>query len=99
MMVVNAMSARRRATPARIALGAVYSLELGYLDDARGSDRRFNASIIDSQAGPLAGGVAYTYSKRRPDDMPSGEDRLVGHRLELSLATKVAENASLGMTA
>ena len=54
--------------PAGLAMAKIYSIELGYLDDLLGSDRRFNASIVDSQAGPVAGGFAYTYTKRAPDD-------------------------------
>jgi hypothetical protein len=85
--------------PAGLALGQTYSVELGWLDDARGSDRRLNGSIIDSQAGPIAGGLAYTYTNRRPDDVSSGDERLEGHRVELSLATLVTEGAAIGITA
>jgi predicted porin len=85
--------------PAGIALGRMYSLELGYLDDARGSDRRFNASVIDSQAGAIAGGIAYTYSKRRPDQVTEGDERISGHRVEVALATRVGDTAALGVTA
>lgn len=84
--------------PAGLALGSMYSLELGLLDDARGSDRRLNASIVDSQAGPIAGGVAYTYINRRPSELPTGDERLRNHRVELSLATRVAETAAFGLT-
>ncbi len=84
--------------PAGLALAQVYSLELGYLDDARGSDRRFNASVIDSQAGPISGGLAYTYSNRRPDVLRIGEERLKGHRIEGAVATRIANNAALGAT-
>ena len=84
--------------PAGLALGRAYSIEAGYLDDIRGSDRRFNASIVDSQAGPVAGGIGYTYSSRRPDDVAAGEERLKGHRLDLSAATRLAEGLAIGMT-
>ena len=85
--------------PGGLALGSLYSVELGYLDDIRGSDRRFNASIIDSQAGPVAGGIAYTYSTRRPDHLPDDEDaRLKGHRIEIATATKLGEQLGLGVT-
>ena len=84
--------------PAGMAMGRLYSLELGYFDDLLGSDRRFNASVVDSQAGPLAGGLAYTYSKRRPDDAASPDQRLQGHRAELSLAKRIAESAAIGAT-
>lgn len=85
--------------PAGLALGRMYSLELGYLDDIRGSDRRFNASVVDSQAGPIAGGLAYTWTRRRPEFAPEPDDRLEGHRMEIALATRVAESAALGVTA
>ena len=85
--------------PGGLALGSLYSVELGYLDDIRGSDRRINASIIDSQAGPVAGGVAYTYSTRRPDDMPDNPDaRLKGHRVEIATATKLGDALGIGVT-
>lgn len=84
--------------PAGIALGGTYSLEIGYLDDFRGSDRRLNASIIDSQAGPVAAGLAYTYTRRRPDDLPEANERLEGHRAELALAGRVAETAAIGLS-
>ncbi|MCK6550007.1 hypothetical protein L6R52_29505 [Myxococcota bacterium] len=84
--------------PAGLALGALYSVELGYLDDLRSSERRFNASIADSQAGPLAGGLAYTYTRLRPEG-ESDEAVLVGHRVDVSLATLVAEGAAIGVTA
>lgn len=85
--------------PGGLALGNMYSIELGYLDDFRSADRRFNASIVDSQAGPVAGGIAYSYSDRRPDQATATEERLSGHRFDIALATKVAENAALGVTA
>lgn len=84
--------------PAGLALSRMYSLEAGYVDDLRGSDRRFNASVMDSQAGPVAGGLAYTYSKRRPDLVPQGDARLEGHRVELALATLLAQSLALGVT-
>lgn len=87
------------ANPAGMATGRLYSIELGYFDDLLGSDRRFNASVVDSQAGPVAGGLAYTYSTRRPDDVPTTSDqRLEGHRVELSLASPLGANAALGTT-
>jgi hypothetical protein len=85
--------------PAGLALGAMYSVELGYLDDFDDGERRFNASIADSQAGSLAGGVAYTYTRMRPSGATEGEARLVGHRVDVALATLVAEGTALGVTA
>lgn len=85
--------------PAGLALAQIYSIELGYLDDLLGSDRRFNASVVDGQSGPVAGGVAYTYTKRAPDAAEGGDARLEGHRTEMSLATRIADTAAIGLTA
>lgn len=85
--------------PAGLAMAKVYSIEVGYLDDLMGSDRRFNASIVDGQAGPVAAGLAYTYTKRAPDAAEGTDERLEGHRTELSLATLVADTAAIGVTA
>ncbi len=84
--------------PAGLALGQFYSVEIAYLDDARGSDRRFNSSVVDSQAGAIAAGLAYSYIKRRPDELASGDERVSGHRAELALATRIFDNAALGVT-
>ncbi len=83
--------------PAGLALERRYVIESGYVDDFRGSDRRFNGSIVDGQAGPLAGGVAYTYTVRRPSELPEGNVRLEGHRAEVALATRLASEASIGV--
>jgi hypothetical protein len=85
--------------PGGLALNQMYSVELGYLDDIRGSDRRLNASIVDSQAGPVAGGIAYTYSTRRPDHLNDDPDaRLKGHRVEIAAATKLGDQVGVGVT-
>lgn len=84
--------------PAGLALAQIYSIELGYLDDLLGSDRRFNASVVDGQSGPVAGGIAYTYTKRAPDAAEGGTSRLEGHRTEMSLATRIADSAAIGLT-
>ena len=86
--------------PAGLAMAKQYIVETSYLDDFRGSDRRFNGSVLDSQAGPLAAGLAYTYTTRRPDDVLEEEDgavRLEGHRADLSVAALVAQGAALGL--
>lgn len=84
--------------PAGLALARSYALELNYLDDLRGGDRRFNGSVVDSQAGPISGGIAYTYIGRRPED-GGEEDRLAGHRVDVALALPVADTAAIGVTA
>ena len=84
--------------PAGIAISKMYSAEANYLDDFRGSDRRVNASVIDSQAGPVAGGLAYTYYKRRPDSSTNDTVRSEAHRVELSTAMQLAEGFAFGVT-
>ncbi|MCB9654728.1 MAG: hypothetical protein H6729_11425 [Deltaproteobacteria bacterium] len=86
------------SNPAGMALGRAYMVELGYLDDLRGSDRRFNASIVDSQAGPISGGLAYTHSSARPLDVPSGDERLGGHRVDVAVAAPFSDTAAIGAT-
>lgn len=82
--------------PAGLALSPVYTVELGYADDFRESDRRFHASITDGQAGPVAGGIGYTYGTARPSLFADEDDRLEGHRIEGALAFGVFEGAALG---
>ena len=85
--------------PAGLALSNIYSIEGNFLDDLRGRQRFFNASVMDSQAGPVAGGLAYTYMTRTVGVDPQGaEYTLEGHRAELSVATKVAETVAIGVT-
>lgn len=84
--------------PAGLALAQIYSVEIGYMDDLLGSDRRLNASVVDGQSGPLAGGFAYTYTKRAPDAAEGGTARLEGHRTEMVLATRIADTAAIGVT-
>lgn len=84
--------------PAGLAFGATYSLELGYLDNFRNTDRRFNASIADSQAGPVAGGLAYTYTNRAPDAYRPDIEDLHGHRFDLALATLASEVLAIGIS-
>lgn len=83
--------------PAGLALSPSYTVELGYADDFRESDRRVHVSITDGQAGPVAGGVGYTYGKLRPFNFFDDEDRLEGHRFEGALAFGIFEGAALGV--
>lgn len=75
-----------------------YRLDLGYLDDFRGSDRRLRVSLLDSQAGPLAGALGYTYVRARPDGLEAGKARLAGHRVDLSFAALASPEFGLGIT-
>ncbi|MBK8012702.1 MAG: hypothetical protein IPK13_15225 [Deltaproteobacteria bacterium] len=86
------------SNPAGMALGRAYTLELGYLDDLRGSDRRFNASIVDSQAGPISGGIAYTHLSARPAEQTAGDERLGGHRFDIAMAAPLSDSAAIGTT-
>jgi hypothetical protein len=85
--------------PAGLAMARAYTLEAGYIDDLRGSDRRFSGSVVDSQAGPVAGALAYTYFSRRPDGVPDGEDRVAGHRVDVGVAFPLTEDLALGTAA
>ncbi len=79
--------------PGGMSLSSVYSLEANYLDDLGGGDRRVNASILDSQAGEVSGGVAYTYAAR--NKLPL-EKSWVAHRVDAGLGFRVTETAALG---
>lgn len=82
--------------PAGLAWASMYSLEGSARDDLRGTDTWFNASIMDSQAGPIAGGISYTYIDRLAED---GTKTQLGHQLDIALATKLSPSMSLGVTA
>ena len=83
------------SNPAGIALAKVYLVELGALDDLHGTERLFNASVVDSQAGPLAAGLGYTYIEKTGPE--SAE--IVGHRVDVDLATRLSDRSALGITA
>ncbi|MEO1335511.1 MAG: hypothetical protein AAFV29_07690 [Myxococcota bacterium] len=83
--------------PAGLAFFKTYAFESVYLDDFRGSDRRINASVVDSQAGPLAAGLAYSYIDSRPEELDGGDIRLEGHRFDLAVASLLAQSASIGL--
>jgi hypothetical protein len=82
--------------PAGLAWAKLYSLEASVRDDLRGSDTWINVSIIDSQAGPIAGGISYTYIDRLG---PDGAKTQLGHQIDLALATRLSESMSMGLTA
>jgi hypothetical protein len=75
----------------------MYSIELGYGDDFRGSDRRFNVSITDGQAGPISGGVSFTYTTARPRFSTDDRLRLEGYRIDGALAVRANERLSVGV--
>ena len=82
--------------PAGLVWVRMYSMEASARDDLRGSDTWFNASVVDSQAGPIAGGISYTYIDRVTGD---GSKVELGHQVDLALATKITENSAFGVTA
>ena len=82
--------------PAGLVWVKMYSMEASVRDDLRGSDTWMNASIVDSQAGPIAGGISYTYIDRVTGD---GSKLQLGHQFDLALATKLTEYSALGITA
>ncbi len=86
--------------PAGIALANWYSVELGWLDDFEEGERRFNASIVDSHEKRLTGGVGYTYRRFRVQDLPDPqtEERGVAHRVDVSMASRMADGLAFGLT-
>ncbi|MGF1510986.1 MAG: hypothetical protein ACFB9M_15945 [Myxococcota bacterium] len=82
--------------PAGVAMAPVYSVELGYGDDFRGSDRRFHVSITDGQAGPIAGGLSFTYTTARPRDSTDDSERLEGFRVDGAVALRANQALALG---
>lgn len=84
--------------PGAVAASSVYAVELGYADDLRDSDRQLSASVLDSQSGELAAGFAYNNFKLRPPWVEAGEERIRGHRFDLSFAGAMGSRASFGLT-
>lgn len=84
---------------AGIALANAYSIEVGGMHDLGEIDRRFNLSIIDSHDKPVGGGVGYTFREYLVAK-EGGEERVRSvHRVDLSLAMRLADTAALGVTA
>lgn len=84
--------------PAGLALSKFYALEANYGDNFEGGLRRINVSIVDSQAGPVAGALSYLYSDEIRGYVGAMEKRLSGHRIDLALAMVVVEAFSIGVT-
>mgnify|MGYP001066645944 CR=1 FL=1 len=83
--------------PAGLARKKAYTLELDFADDLRGSERRFHASITDGQAGPVAGGIGFTYSTAAPRVPREGRARFEGWRLDGALAAKAGDRFAIGV--
>jgi hypothetical protein len=84
--------------PAGLALSKFYALEANYGDNFEGGLRRVNVSLVDSQAGPVAGGISYLNSSEIRGYIGAVERRLYGHRFDLALAAAVVEGLSIGVT-
>ncbi len=85
--------------PAGMSHGRAYSLEMGFIDGLQDNLRRYNVSIMDSQAGPVAGGISYSFLQDLVANTAQGENRRSGHRLDVALSTKLGDELSLGVTA
>ncbi|NJK88955.1 MAG: hypothetical protein HC923_05805 [Myxococcales bacterium] len=53
--------------------------------------------MTDGQAGPIAGGIAYTFGASRPLSSRDRSERLEGHRIEGGLAVRFSETAAVGL--
>lgn len=84
--------------PAGLAMSKFFALETNYGDNFEGGLRRVNVSAVDSQAGPVAGGLSYLNSSEIRGYVGAMERRLYGHRFDLSLAMLVVDSLSIGVT-
>lgn len=84
--------------PAGLALGRVYSVEANAQDDLVDVDTFLNASIVDSQAGPIAAGISYTYLDRKLGGDGDDARKRLAHRVDVAVGTRIAESAALGVT-
>ena len=79
------------ANPAGIALEPRYDIEVAYMRSHMDGVNAFNASVVDGRTGPVAGGLAYTYTG-------SGARDTGLHRFYAPLAMTVSNALSLGLT-
>jgi hypothetical protein len=84
--------------PAGIAFTSGYRLESAYVDDFQGFARQINSSIVDGQAGPLAGGAAYTYTNSRPTSPGAPNEKNEGHRFDVAMASLVGKSVGVGVS-
>ena len=78
------------SNPAGVALGQRYDIELAYQRAHEDGVNHFNASVIDGKSGPVAGGLAYTYSA-------SGAKNTGLSRLYLPLGAAIGSSLALGV--
>jgi hypothetical protein len=79
--------------PAGMAFARRYSAALQYAFSPYDSLSRFNASVVDSKSGPVAGGVSYTFDRSTKDPHDAGL-----HRLTIGSAYALSDNVAFGMT-
>jgi hypothetical protein len=84
--------------PAGLALGKLYSIEGAVMASLDGNDRRYNGSVTDSQAGPVAGGLGYTFFDEHFDHDNGVDHTRRIHRLDIGVATRIADKAAIGLT-
>ena len=77
--------------PAGIALRKRYEVDAQYLHAKRDAVNAFNFSIVDSNTGPVAGGVNYTYTKSGPRDAGL-------HRLGVAFGIQLSESLAVGIS-
>jgi len=79
--------------PAGMAIGRRYGIELNYAYSPFDSLTHWNASAVDSQSGPVAGGLAYTLDRGDKH----GADATVS-RIYMGAAYPVTDGLALGVT-
>lgn len=75
--------------PAGMAIGHRYSAALQYAYSPIDGLSRYNATIVDSKSGPVAGGISYTFDSK-------GNNAL--HRINIGSAYAITEGIALGVS-
>ncbi len=78
--------------PAGMAISTRYSFDAAYAYSPFDNLNRFNASIVDSKSGPVAGGVAYTYMNGDDDGLNASIQRFHG-----AVAVPLVESLVVGL--
>ena len=77
--------------PAGMALRKRYEVDGQYLYGSRDAVSHYNFSIVDSNTGPVAGGVAYTFTHAGPRDAGI-------HRIRMGFAVQLSDSLALGIS-